>query len=111
MLFRSSKYTGETLTVDTQSGFGQLTARVSGDQLTFDNGEVFGKPSTADILSCDTGPFALDGASDVRKAIIPRLAAALNRTTLRDNPNQPHGEQPDQFYRNDRTNHYARIVH
>ncbi|WP_216216612.1 glycoside hydrolase family 64 protein [Amycolatopsis aidingensis] len=104
-------YSGRTLTVDTQSGFGVLTARVSGGLLRFENGETFARPSTADVLSCDSGPFSLAGASPVRKAIIPRLAAALNRTTLRDNPDQPNGERPELFYRNPRTNHYARIVH
>lgn len=106
-----NRYTGADLTVDCQNEFGRINARVNGDQLVFDNGESFGKPSTADIFSCDSGPFSLAGASDVRKALIPRLAAALNRTTLRDNPDQPNGERPEQFYRNDRTNHYSRIVH
>lgn len=107
-----NKYRNTTLTVDTQSGFGVLTARVGGDNLLrFNNGEAFAKPSTADVLSCDSGPFSLGGASDVRKAIIPRLAAALNRTTLLDNPNQPNGEVASRFYRNAQTNHYARLVH
>lgn len=47
----------------------------------------------------------------MRKAIVPRLAAALNRTTLLDNPNQPTAEDPARFYGGDVTNHYARIVH
>ncbi|MGO1068665.1 glycoside hydrolase family 64 protein [Lysobacter sp. CA199] len=106
-----NKYASSTLTVDTQSHFGVLTARVSGGLLRFNNGETFAKPSTADVLSCDSGPFSLAGASDVRKAIIPRLAAALNRTTLLDNANQPNGEVASRFYRNPRTNHYARLVH
>ncbi|MEH6419509.1 glycoside hydrolase family 64 protein [Pseudomonas sp. CGJS7] len=106
-----NKYASNTLTVDTQSQFGVLTARVSGGLLRFNNGETFAKPSTADVLSCDSGPFSLGGASEVRKAIIPRLAAALNRTTLLDNANQPQGEVASRFYRNARTNHYARLVH
>ena len=107
-----SKYASTTLTVDTQSGFGRLTARVGGDGLLrFNNGESFARPSTADVLSCDSGPFSLAGASEVRKAIIPRLAAALNRTTLLDNADQPNGEVASRFYRNAQTNHYARLVH
>ncbi|MQA09293.1 MAG: beta-1,3-glucanase [Pseudonocardiaceae bacterium] len=108
------KYTGETLTVDTQRPeLGKVNGKVGGDgKLTFDGAESFGKPVTADVFSCDTGPFQIkEGDSDVRKAIVPRLAAALNRTTLRDNPNQPHGEDPNNFYQNSATNHYARIVH
>ncbi|MGA6162093.1 glycoside hydrolase family 64 protein [Amycolatopsis magusensis] len=106
-----AKYSGSPLTVDTQASWGKVTAQVADGVLKFDNGETFAKPSTADILSCDSGPFALGGASDVRKAIIPRLAAALNRTTLRDNADQPNGEKPENFYKTEKTNHYARIVH
>lgn len=105
------KYATRPLTVDTQA-VGVFTGRVTGNLLTFDNGESFAKPVTADVWSCDSGPFAIaPGASDARKAIIPRLAAALNRTTLLANANQPTGEDPAQFYRNAQTNHYARIVH
>ncbi|TVT14990.1 beta-1,3-glucanase family protein, partial [Amycolatopsis acidiphila] len=105
------KYATQPLTVDTQA-VGAFTGRVAGDVLTFDNGESFTRPTTADVWSCDSGPFAIaQGASDARKAIIPRLAAALNRTTLLANANQPTGEDPAQFYRNAATNHYARIVH
>ncbi|MFJ7219920.1 glycoside hydrolase family 64 protein [Amycolatopsis sp. NPDC098790] len=106
------KYAGTDLVVDSQNpGLGKFTGRVSGDQLVF-GAESFAKPSTADVWSCDSGPFALAaGASDARKAIVPRLAAALNRTTLLDNPNQPTDEDPSRFYGGDATNHYARIVH
>jgi hypothetical protein len=108
------KYAGQDLVVDSQNpGLGTFTGRVGGDgMLTFSAGESFAKPSTSDVWSCDSGPFAIPaGASDARKAIIPRLAAALNRTTLLDNPNQPTGEDPANFYHNATTNHYARIVH
>ncbi len=106
------KYSGTDLIVDSQNpGVGTFTGRVSGDQLVFGS-ESFAKPATADVWSCDSGPFALAaGASDARKAIVPRLAAALNRTTLLDNPNQPTAEDPARFYSGDVTNHYARIVH
>ncbi|WP_326834462.1 glycoside hydrolase family 64 protein [Amycolatopsis rhabdoformis] len=107
------KYAGTDLTVDSQiPGLGKFTGRVGGDgQLAFGS-EKFAKPATADVWSCDSGPFALPaGASDARKAIVPRLAAALNRTTLLDNPNQPDGEDPAKFYTAPQTNHYARIVH
>ncbi|MFJ9782408.1 glycoside hydrolase family 64 protein [Amycolatopsis sp. NPDC101161] len=106
------KYAGADLVVDSQNpGLGKFTGRVSGDRLVF-GAESFAKPSTADVWSCDSGPFALAaGASDARKAIVPRLAAALNRTTLLDNPNQPTDEDPSRFYGGDATNHYARIVH
>jgi hypothetical protein len=107
------RYSGSTLTVDSQNpALGAFTGRVSGGVLTFGNGDGFGKPVTADVLNCDTGPFAIPpGASQARRAIVPRLAAAFNRTTLLDNPVQPTGEDPAKFYRNPVTNHYARVVH
>ncbi|MGW4486697.1 glycoside hydrolase family 64 protein [Amycolatopsis sp. NPDC004368] len=108
------KYAGTDLTVDSQiPGLGKFTGRVGGDDvLTFGNGERFTKPVTADVWSCNSGPFALkDGDSAARKAIVPLLAAALNRTTLLDNPDQPDAEDPAKFYTAAQTNHYARIVH
>ena len=107
------KYAGQTLTVDSQNpALGIFTGRVSGGLLTFNTGDSFAKPVTADVWSCDSGPFAIaQGASDARKSIIPRLAAALNRTTLLADPVQPAGEDPAKFYQNATTNHYARIVH
>lgn len=106
------KYAGTDLVVDSQNpGLGTFTGRVTGGQLVF-GAESFAKPSTADVWSCDSGPFAITaGASDARKSIIPRLAAALNRTTLLANPHQPTAEDPARFYQGDVTNHYARIVH
>ncbi len=44
-------------------------------------------------------------------AIVPWLAAALNRSTLLTDPNQPDGENPATYYTAPVTNHYARIVH
>lgn len=106
------KYEGTDLVVDSQNpGLGTFTGRVTGGRLVL-GAESFAKPATADVWSCDSGPFAIAaGASDARKSIIPRLAAALNRTTLLDNANQPTAEDPAKFYLGDVTNHYARIVH
>jgi hypothetical protein len=44
-------------------------------------------------------------------AIVPRLAAAFNRSTLLIDSSQPDGENPSDYYGNAITNHYARIVH
>jgi hypothetical protein len=70
--------------------------------------ETFAKPSTADILSCNSGPFAT-GADALRNTLIPQLAAAFNRSTLLKT-----GQMPSplaMFYQNPITNHYSRIVH
>jgi hypothetical protein len=44
-------------------------------------------------------------------AITTGLTAALNRTTLLIDSNQPDGENPANYYVHSPTNHYARIVH
>jgi hypothetical protein len=44
-------------------------------------------------------------------ALTARISAALNRSTLLSDPNQPDGEQPANYYTNPVTNHYSRIVH
>lgn len=44
-------------------------------------------------------------------AILPRLAAAFNRSTLLTDSGQPDGENPADYYTSAITNHYARIVH
>lgn len=106
-----SMYESTTLTIDTQASYGTVTGQVSGGQLTFPGVGSFAQPSTADIFSCASGPFNTAGASDEVKAIIPRLAAPFNRSTLLIDSNQPDGENPADYYTNAVTNHYARIVH
>lgn len=97
------------ITINTQSQFGQRTARVANNALSFgSNTESFSPPSTADIFSCSTGPFAT-GSDAERNAIIPRLAAAFNRSTLLDSTQAP--ASPTLFYKASITNHYSRVVH
>jgi len=75
----------------------------------------FTKPSAADIFSCSTGPFASPASTDANQAemldIIPRLAAAFNRSTLLIDSVQPDDEVVSSYYQNTITNHYSRIVH
>jgi hypothetical protein len=104
-------YESATLTVDTQASYGTVTGQVSDGLLTFPGVGTFAQPATADILSCATGPFSTAGASGEVLAIIPRLAAAFNRSTLLIDSDQPDGENPADYYANPVTNHYARIVH
>ncbi|MBK1786639.1 glycoside hydrolase family 64 protein [Prauserella cavernicola] len=108
-----AKYSSETLIIDSQRGdVGILEGKVEGDELVFGS-ERFSKPNTIDIWGCNSGPFANNPGSDSeeRKAIVPRLAAAFNRTTLLINNEQPHSEDPSTFYQHDPTNHYSRVVH
>jgi len=103
------KYRSTDLRIDTQFTWGTVTGRVSGDQLNFPGVGSFTKPSTLAVFSCSDAPFTT--ANDEMGNLSARLAAALNRTTLLDNPNQPDGENPAAFYTAPRTNHYARILH
>ncbi|KAI0888057.1 glycoside hydrolase family 64 protein [Annulohypoxylon maeteangense] len=106
--FLAKQERGEVLRIDTQAAPGILEAEFSRDAGVRVGEETFDKPSTADILGCNTGPF-VTGPSQTRNAIIPRLAAAFARSALLladDHPSPPHT-----FYATDTTNHYARLVH
>jgi hypothetical protein len=106
-----SMYESATLTVDTQASWGVVTGQVSGGLLTFPGVGSFAQPATGDIFSCATGPFDPSGLSDEMLAILPRLAAPFNRSTLLIDSDQPDGENPADYYTNATTNHYAGIVH
>jgi hypothetical protein len=105
------KYASAPLSVDTQASFGTVTGQVSNNLLTFPGVGSFARPSAADIFSCASGPFSPAGMSPEMLAILPRLAAAFNRSTLLTDASQPDGENPASYYANPVTNHYARIVH
>ncbi|KXJ94542.1 hypothetical protein Micbo1qcDRAFT_193687 [Microdochium bolleyi] len=95
--------------INTQASPGILDGAVNASSGKLEiGGEVFDKPTTADILGCNSGPFTT-GPSATRNAIIPRLAAAFVRTALLDADEHP--SQPAGFYKRDPTNHYARLVH
>ncbi|MBR7837569.1 carbohydrate-binding protein [Actinospica durhamensis] len=104
-----SKYASSPLTVDTQASWGSVSGTVSGGNLNFSGVGSFAQPSAADIFSCSTGPFA--NASGEMGALIARISAAFNRSTLLIDTDQPDGENPSNYYANSVTNHYARIVH
>lgn len=105
-----SRFQNQDMTVNTQAAAGNITGRVSGGQLSLGAAGTFSKPTAADIFSCSTGPFAT-GSNAARNAVIPRLAAAFNRSTLLDATQFPNGSTPANYYKNATTNHYARIVH
>jgi hypothetical protein len=97
-------YTTSGLNVDTQASYGNVSAQVDfGRNLNFGAGGSFPRPSAADIFSCSTGPFATGGNGETN-TIIPRLAAAFNRSTLLLSNNQPDGVGPREYYRNATTN-------
>ncbi|KAJ5130295.1 uncharacterized protein N7515_006334 [Penicillium bovifimosum] len=99
------------LTVNTQAAAGDVTAKTASDTMYFSvPGISYTKPSTGDIFSNSSGPFAPSG-NGTKDAITARLAAAFNRSTLLINGRQPNGENVSDYYRNSVTNHYSRICH
>ncbi|PHH84969.1 hypothetical protein CDD83_1102 [Cordyceps sp. RAO-2017] len=107
-----AKYAAEDLTVDTQFTWGRVKGRVRDGKLTFEGVASFDKPSAVDIFSCSTGPFAGGpGVTPERLNLGARIVAALNRSTLLVNANQPEGERVELYYRERVTNHFARICH
>ncbi|RYO99711.1 hypothetical protein DL766_005685 [Monosporascus sp. MC13-8B] len=102
---------------DPKNGNNLVECGVEGDILICDpQGEKhsFTKPTTGDILGCNSGPFANDVATMPisRLRIVPRLCAAFTRSTLLlDSGNVQPGPGMDQSYKQNPTNHYARIVH
>jgi len=101
------RFTSSSVTINTP-GFGSLQGQVSGQNQVTVGGEVFNRPTTADIFSCSTGPFAA-GSDAKRNNLIPLLAAAFNRSTFLNSPTQP--APLSAFYKETITNHYSRIVH
>ncbi|KIX04487.1 uncharacterized protein Z518_05357 [Rhinocladiella mackenziei CBS 650.93] len=102
-----AKYSSQSMSIDTQASFGTVSAQVASGTLSF-GGSQFTKPSTRDIFSCSTGPFAT-GANAETNTIIPRLAAAFNRSTLVVADSFP--ADKSLYYKDPITNHYSRIVH
>lgn len=99
-----SKYSSTPLTVDTQASFGNVNGQTnSAGCLNFGAGGTFAKPSAADIFSNSSGPFATDNNAETN-TIIPRLAAAFNRSTLLLSNNTPDGTTPNQYYTTSPTN-------
>lgn len=99
-----ARYSRSSLTIDTQASYGNVQGVVdSTGGVNFGAGSSFPRPSAADIFSCSTGPFAT-GSNAEANTIIPRLAAAYNRSTLLLSSNQPDGVGYKQYYQNATTN-------
>lgn len=107
-----AKFQNQDLTINTQAQYGNRAGRVTAGNLNFNDppGAHFIKPMSRDIFSCSTGPFATNQNTE-RNAIIPRLAAAFNRSTLLLANQFPNGTTHDEFYKHNPTNHYSRVVH
>jgi len=109
-----TKYASSALTLDTQAQAGKVSCQVSGSVLKC-NGDnrSYSKPTVKDIFGCNSGPFLIDGSdNDVHRAVVPRLCAGLERSTLLLNGGdvQP-GLRAFSYYTTSPTNHFSRIVH
>lgn len=101
------KFSSQSHTIDTQASFGKVACKASGNKISF-GGSQFSKPSTRDIFSCSHGPFQTGGNVETN-TIIPRLAAAFNRSTVLASDTFP--ADRSLYYQHPVTNHYSRIVH
>jgi hypothetical protein len=107
-----NKYANDNMTINTQAAAGNLTGRVQNNEIQLGEAGTFARPSARDIFSCSTGPFAT-GPNQARNAVIPRLAAAFNRSILLNTSGDqfPNGSNPSEYYKDPTTNHYSRLVH
>jgi hypothetical protein len=108
------KYVSTPLVIDTQASWGTVQGLTSNDrtQITFSGVGSFNKPSAQDIFGANSGAFAAQATNTAELLNIgARMDAALNRSTLLSNANQPDNENVSTFYTNAVTNHYSRIVH
>ncbi|EMC94467.1 glycoside hydrolase family 64 protein [Baudoinia panamericana UAMH 10762] len=109
-----AQYENSPLTIDTQAAAGEVQCTVQNDLLTCagDN-RGYAKPTASDIFGCNSGPFAiLDGDNAVHYAVVPRLCAAFDRSTLtlEGGSVQP-GLSSADYYQGTPTNHYSHHVH
>lgn len=104
-----AKYSSAPLTIDTQAQWGKVNGKVVNGNLEFDGIGAFAKPSSQDIFSCSTGPFASNAGA--LGPLTARITAGLNRSTLLLDGVQPDGIQVADYYKENITNHYSRLVH
>ena len=109
-----STYSTSTLTIDTQAGAGEVACTVTDGTLNCagDN-RGYAMPNEGDIFGCNSGPFAIiAGDNDVHAAVVPRLCAAFDRTTLLlPGGNVQPSLDSSNYYTTDPTNWYSATVH
>ncbi|KAK5124837.1 hypothetical protein LTR08_005588 [Meristemomyces frigidus] len=107
-------YETNTLTIDTQALAGEVACTVQGGllQCAGDN-RGYAQPVANDIFGCNSGPFAIeDTDNDVHVAVVPRLCAAFDRSTLMlDGGNVQPSLAAFNFYTTAPTNYFSKLVH
>ncbi|KAG6122418.1 hypothetical protein E4U14_007244 [Claviceps sp. LM454 group G7] len=108
------QFSNKDLTIDTQGSAGKVKCRVRGDQMMCDgDNRSYGKPSAKDIWGCDSGTFAKQTTdNNVHLAVIARLCAAFNRSTLLLAGGDVQPKLPaTSYYTTNPTNKYSYLVH
>ncbi|KAJ5238044.1 hypothetical protein N7489_008135 [Penicillium chrysogenum] len=109
-----STYEDAPLTVDTQASAGLVNCTVSSGILTCagDN-RGYPQPVASDIFGCNSGPFELEASDNaVHQAVVPRLCAAINRSTLLlGGGNVQPRLASTHYYTVSPTNYYSKFVH
>lgn len=110
------KFTTDKLHIDTQMEAGVVSCAVATDDgLLHCSGDNRGyaKPVAADIFGCNTGPFSIKSSDNsVHRAVVPRLCAAFDRTTLTaEGGNKQPSVAASAYYKSVPTNWYSKFVH
>ncbi|KIW58509.1 hypothetical protein PV05_03020 [Exophiala xenobiotica] len=106
-------YASETLTVHSQNTLGDIPCSTASGQLVCQGASrSIPQPSALDIFGCQ-GVFGTQaGDNDVTLAIVPRICAALQRTTLLLSGGNVQPSLPaSQYYTQSPTNWYSQAVH
>jgi hypothetical protein len=109
-----SHYTSNTLTIDTQASYGDISCTVSGSTLNCAGDNAgYSKPTAGDIFGCNSGPFAISSSDNViHQYVVPRLCAAFDRSTLLlSGGNVQPQLSSSSYYTVAPTNYYAKFVH
>jgi hypothetical protein len=107
-------YTTNTLTIDTQTSSGNVSCTVVSGSLTCagDN-RGYAQPVAADIFGCNSGPFQIESTDNaIHQAVVPRLCAAFDRSTLLLSGGDVQPSLPStDYYTVTPTNYFSKFVH
>jgi hypothetical protein len=107
-------YTTNTLTIDTQTSSGTVSCTVVSGSLTCDgDNRGYAQPAAADIFGCNSGPFLIEsGDNAIHQAVVPRLCAAFDRSTLLLSGGNVQPSLPStDYYTVTPTNYYSKFLH
>ncbi|KAJ5194949.1 uncharacterized protein N7498_008387 [Penicillium cinerascens] len=109
-----STYETTPLTIDTQSQAGLINCTVSNGVFTCSgDNRGYSKPVASDIFGCNNGTFAINTTDNaIHRAIVPRLCAAFDRSTLLlSGGNVQPRLNASFYYTKSPTNWYSKIIH